>query len=137
MNVESYLFFNGFCEEALDFYKGAIGAQVHALLRMKESPEPPPPGVIPDGSEEKVMHALIQVGDTKIMASDGMCSGGTNFQGFALSLNVQDAAQAERFYNALLEGGEVKMPLGKTFWSPCFGMVCDKFGVTWMVTVAE
>jgi PhnB protein len=135
MPIEPYLFFNGRCEEAVEFYKKALGAEVLMLMRYKESPEPPPPGMMPPGWENKIMHTSLRVGNTTVMASDG-CSEGTNFQGFSLSISVANDAEAKRVFTALTDGGQVKMPLGKTFWSPCFGMVVDRFGVGWMVTVA-
>ena len=136
MPIEPYLFFNGCCEEAVEFYKKALGAEVLMMMRFKESPEPPPPGMLPAGFENKIMHCSFQVGQTTVMASDGRCTGQTNFQGFSLSLTAADEADAKRKFAALAEGGQVHMPLGKTFWSPCFGMVADRFGVGWMVTVA-
>ena len=135
MAIEPYLFFNGHCEEAIEFYKNALGAEVLMLMRYKESPEPPPPGMVPAGWDNKVMHASLRVGNANLMASDG-CSDGVNFQGFSLSLTATDEADARRKFSALAEGGQVRMPLTKTFWSPCFGMVADRFGVGWMVTVA-
>lgn len=135
MPIEPYLFFNGRCDEAIEFYRGAIGAEVLLLMRYKEAPEPPPPGMLPPGSENKVMHATLRVGDANLMASDGRCSGQLAFQGFCLSLARADAAEAERTFAALAHGGQVTMPLAPTFWSPLFGMVTDRFGVGWMVTV--
>jgi PhnB protein len=135
MPIQPYLFFEGRCEEALAFYRGALGAKVTMLLRVKDSPEPPPPGMMPPGSENKVMHAAFTVGDATLMASDGRCQGPPNFQGFSLSLNAKDEAEADRLFSALAEGGEVRMPLGKTFFSPSFGVVADRFGVPWMVIV--
>jgi PhnB protein len=135
MRVEAYLFFNGRCGEAIEFYKKALGAEVLMLMRYKESPEPPPPGMVPPGWENKIMHTSLRIGNTTVMASDG-CSEGTNFQGFSLSISVANDAEAERAFTALADGGQVKMPLTKTFWSPRFGMVADRFGVGWMVTVA-
>jgi PhnB protein len=135
MLVQPYLFFDGRCEEALDFYRDALGAEVTMLMRFKESPEAPPPRTVPPGSEDKVMHAAFTVGDTLIMASDGGCSSQTEFKGFSLSITVDDEAAAGRVFNALANGGQVQMPLGKTFFSPCFGMVADRFGVGWMVIV--
>jgi PhnB protein len=135
MQVQPYLFFEGRCEEALDFYRQALDAQVDMLMRFKESPEAPPPGAVAPGSEEKVMHASFRVGDSTLMASDGGCSGRSGFQGITLSLSLADAADAERRFAALADGGEVQMPLGPTFWSPAFGMVVDRFGVSWMVNV--
>jgi PhnB protein len=134
MKLEPYLFFNGRCEEAIDFYKKALGAEVTMLMRMNEAPDPPPPGAIPAGFENKVMHANLRVGSTMFMVSDGNSNMQPSFNGFCLSLGVADAAEAERTFSALLQdGGKVTMPLGKTFWSPAFGMVEDKFGVGWMV----
>jgi PhnB protein len=136
MLVQSYLFFDGRAEEAVDFYRKAIGAEVTMLMRFKDSPDPPPPGMVPPGSESKVMHMSFRVGDTEVMGSDGRCQGKPDFQGFSLSLSVADEADAKRKFAALGEGGQVQMPLGKTFFSPCFGMVADRFGVSWMV-IAE
>jgi PhnB protein len=133
MIVQSYLFFDGRCDEALDFYRRTLGAEVTGLLRFKDSPDPQMcmPGVDPD----KVMHAAFRIGDTTIMASDGQCKGEAKFQGFSLVLNLRSEADAERLFKALSEGGQVQMPLGKTFFAPAFGMVADRFGVSWMVIV--
>jgi PhnB protein len=136
MQVQPYLLFNGRCEEAVDFYKKTLGAEVMMLMRFKDSPEPPQPGMIPPGSENKIMHTSLRIGDTMVMASDGRCEGGSSFQGFSLSLTVANEAEARRTFAALGEGGQVQMPLSKTFWSPCFGMLSDRFGVGWMVSVA-
>lgn len=135
MIVEPYLFFEGRCEEAMAFYTKAVGAKVEALMRYGESPEPPPPGMVPPGSQNKVMHALFRIGDSAIMGSDGNCSGKTTFGGFSLTLTVANEAEAKEKFAALSEGGSVTMPLGKTFFSPSFGMLTDKFGVGWMVIV--
>lgn len=137
MRVTPYLFFDGRCEEAVQFYQHVFGAQVDMLMRNRDNPEPPPPGMLPPGSEDKVLHCSFRIGDTSVMASDGRCQGGTPFQGFALSVAPTDPAVAEKFFTALAEGGQVQMPLAKTFWSPCFGMVTDRFGVLWMLTVAS
>ncbi len=134
MLVQPYLFFDGHCEEAIEFYKRVIGAKVEMLMRFKECPDPQP-GMIPAGAENKVMHACVRVGDTQVMASDGHCGGKESFQGFSLSLTVANEAEAKRVFTALSEGGEVRMPLGKTFFSPSFGMLADRFGVGWMVIV--
>jgi PhnB protein len=133
MLVQPYLFFDGNCEEAIDFYRQAIDAKLMMMMRFDESPEPAQPGMVPPGSEKKIMHAAFHVGESLIMASDGGCSGQAKFDGFSLSITVPDAATAERLFNALAEGGQVRMPIGKTFWSPLFGMVQDRFGVGWMV----
>jgi PhnB protein len=136
MQVQPYLFFDGRCDEALEFYRGALGAEVTMLMRFKDSPDPHPPGVLPPGAEDKVMHTSFRIGETTLLASDGHCLGKTSFQGFSLSLTVPDEAQAERLFSALSDGGQVQMPLAKTFWSPRFGMVADRFGVSWMVYVS-
>lgn len=136
MEVQPYLFFEGRCEEAIEFYRSTLGAEVTMIMRYSESPEPPGPGMIPPGSENKVMHASFRIGDTTVMASDGMCSGKPGFQGFSLSISAKDDGEAERLFAALAEGGQVQMPLGKTFFSSSFGMVADRFGVGWMVVTA-
>jgi len=135
MQIEPYLFFEGRCEEAVEFYRKALGAEVTMLMRYKDSPEPPPPGMVPPGSENKVMHASLRIGDATVMASDGSCKGKPSFQGFSLSITVPDEARAEKLFAALADGGQVQMPLAKTFWSPRFGMVADRFGVGWMINV--
>jgi PhnB protein len=137
MQVQPYLFFDGRCEEALEFYRKALGAEVTMLMRFKESPEPHQPGMIPPGAENKVMHASFRLGEATVMASDGHCQGKPSFQGFSLSLTVPDEPRADKLFSALAEGGRVEMPLMKTFWSPRFGMVVDRFGVMWMVGVAH
>ncbi len=134
--VQSYLFFNGNCEEAVEFYRKVIGAEVEMMLRFKESPEPHPPGMVPPGFENKIMHCSFRIGETTVMASDGCSSDKPKFEGFSLSLTVPNKAEADRAFAALAEGGQVQMPLAKTFWSPCFGMVVDRFGVGWMISVA-
>lgn len=137
MKIEPYLFFNGRAEEAAEFYSSALGAEVVALMRMRDSPEPQP-DTLPPGSEDKVMHMNLKIGDTMIMGSDGCCAGeAAVFQGFSLSITVANEAEADRVFNALADGGQVQMPLAKTFWSPRFGMVVDRFGVGWMVIVLE
>lgn len=132
--IQPYLFFDGKCEEAIEFYRRALGAQLNMQMRYKESPEPPPPGCGPvDGN--KIMHAQFQIGGTVIMASDGRATNQPKFEGFALSLIRDSEAEVERAFNALAEGGQVEMPLAKTFFSARFGMVVDRFGVMWMVLV--
>lgn len=136
MQVQSYLFFNGSCEAAIEFYRKALGAEVLMLMRNSESPEPAPPGMLPPGSENKIMHASFRIGETTLMASDGHCSGQTEFKGFSLSLTVASVAEADRSFAALADGGQVQMPLTRTFWSPRFGMLTDRFGVGWMINLA-
>lgn len=132
--VQPYLFFGGRCEEAIEFYRTAIGAQVEVKMLFKDSPQPVPPGVLQAGFESKVMHASFRIGGTTLMASDG-CKEGSSFSGFSLSLSVPTEAEAERAFAALAEGGKVTMPLAKTFWSPRYGMLTDRFGIDWMVIV--
>ena len=132
MQVQPYLFFDGRCEEALEFYRAKLGARVEMLMRFKENPEPMP-GKAPPG--DKVMHACVRIGDTAIMASDGYCAGKPSFQGFSLSLTVPSVAEGEKLMKKLADGGQVTMPFGKTFWAEGFGMVQDRFGVGWMINV--
>ena len=132
MNLQPYLFFDGKCEEALDFYKQTLGAEPKMLMRFKNAPDQ---SMITPGAEEKVMHAQVQIGDTTVLMSDGRCLGKPNFQGFALTINAKSEAEADKMFGALSEGGQVTMPLAKTFFSPRFGMLTDKFGVGWMVLV--
>jgi PhnB protein len=132
MSINAYLFFNGNCEEALNFYKAKLGANIEFLTRMSESPEPPPPDS-PPMPGDAIMHASFRIGDTMLMASDSPSKGEPNFKGFSLSISKPTEAEARSVFNALSEGGKVDLPLGKTFWSPCFGMLTDKFGVSWMV----
>jgi PhnB protein len=136
MLIQPYLFFDGRCEEAIEFYRSKLGAEVTMLMRFNEAPEPHPPGMIPPGSERKVMHSSFRIGDTTVMASDGNCKGKPSFEGFSLSLTAANIAEAERLFAVLGDGGQVQMPMNKTFFSPRFGMVADRFGVSWMVIVA-
>jgi len=133
--VQAYLFFSGNCEEAVEFYRNALGAEVEMTMRFKESPEPPPPGMVPSGWENKIMHTSFRVGQTTVMASDGCGPESAGFQGFSLSLAVASEAEADRYFDVLADGGKVTMPLNKTFWSPRFGMLTDRFGIGWMVSV--
>jgi PhnB protein len=133
MQVQPYLFFDGRCEEALEFYQKALGAKAEMLMRFKDSPEPQ---ANPAGAGDKVMHTSFRIGDTTLMASDGRCQGQPSFSGFSLSLTATDDAEAERLFVALADGGQVLMPLAKTFFSSRFGMVADRFGVPWMIVVA-
>lgn len=134
--VQPYLFFGGRCQEALEFYRAALGAQVDMLMLHKDSPEPPPPGTLQPGFENKVMHTTFRVGETTLMASDG-CNEGTTFSGFSLALSVPTEAEADRVFAALADGGQIQMPLDRTFWSSRFGMLTDRFGVRWMVSVSS
>jgi PhnB protein len=135
MQIQPYLFFNGRCEEAIEFYRKALGAEVEMIMRFKDNPDPMPPGMLAPGFENKVMHAALRIDGGVMMASDGMGAGETTFKGFSLALYATDEAGVDRKFNALAEGGSVTMPLGKTFWSPRFGMVTDRFGVGWMISV--
>ncbi len=134
-NIEPYLFFAGRCEEALEFYEKALGAKREMLMRFDEAPDPVPDGMMAPGWEKKVMHASIRIGDSVLMASDGCGPADGGFDGFRLSIAPDDEAEATQVFEALSEGGTVDMPLGKTFWSPCYGMLTDKFGIGWMVNV--
>jgi PhnB protein len=134
MQVQPYLMFNGRCEDAIEFYRKAVGAETKMLMRFKESPDPT---MISPGSENKVMHAEIRIGESTVLCSDGRCTGQLAFEGFSLTLIVANESEAERLFAKLGEGGQVQMPLTKTFFSPRFGMVADKFGVSWMIYVTQ
>lgn len=133
MQLQPYLHFDGRCAEAIEFYRTAVGAEVKMLMHFKDNPDPNMPPK--PGTEDKVMHANLQIGESTMLVSDGHCTGKTNFQGFALSLTVKNEAEAKRLFTSLSGGGEVRMPLTKTFFSPAFGMLADKFGVSWMIYV--
>ncbi len=137
MQVLPYLFFDGRCEEAANFYCSTLGAEITMLMRMKDGPEPTEEckAQIPAGSENKIMHMSLRIGEGTVHASDGRCQGKPDFKGFSLSLNPSNDAEAERLFAALAEGGQVQMPMGKTFYASRFGMVVDRFGVSWMVIV--
>jgi PhnB protein len=135
MSVQTYLQFEGHCEDAIRFYTRAIGAEVQMMMRHRESPEPAPPGMLPADSGEKIMHAAFKVGDSVLLATDGRCSGKPSFQGFSLNISAADEAEARGVFARLSDGGQVTMPLTKTFWSPAFGLLVDRFGVSWMVMV--
>src|SRR5262249_23041225 len=135
MLVQPYLNFDGRCEDAIKFYQGAVGAEVIMLMRFKDSPEPPPPSAGPAPSPDKVLHAAVKIGDSTVLASDGHCQGRESFKGFSLSLTVPDEAAADRAFRSLSQGGQVTLPLTKTFFSPKFGMLTDRFGLGWMVYV--
>ena len=140
MQVQPYLFFEGRCEEAIEFYRQALGAQVEMLMRFKDSPVPPQGSgecAPTPGTENKVMHATIRIGDSAVNASDGRCTGHPKFGGFSLSISAKDEAQARKLFAALGDGGTVTMPMSKTFFSPAFGMVTDRLGVSWMVIVPQ
>jgi PhnB protein len=133
MQIQPYLNFDGRCEEAINFYKKALGAELTGLMRYSETPDAPPPGMVAPGSENKVCHAAFRIGESTVMASDGGCRGKSDFQGITLNLSVANEAEADRAFAALAEGGKVTMPLMKTFFSPRFGMLVDRFGVSWMI----
>ena len=135
MKVQPYLFFNGRCEEAIAYYKKALGAEVLMMMRFKDNPDRPGPEAVPPALDDKIMHSCLRIGESEVMASDGMCKDDSAFQGVSLSLSVSGEAEADRLFYALAEGGQVQMPIGKTFFSPRFGMVADRFGVSWIVVV--
>jgi PhnB protein len=132
MNVQPYLFFDGKCVEALEFYKKAIAADVKTVLRWKDSPDP---SMCTPANADKVMHAHFNVGDTAILASDGHNNGAPKFEGFALTITTKSEAEADKLFGALSDGGNVTLAMTKTFFSPHFGMLADKFGVHWMIMV--
>lgn len=133
MHLQPYLMFDGRCEEAYEFYRNAVGAESTMVMRYKDAPMPSE--MTPPGSENKIMHMEFRIGDSTVLASDGYCKGEPSFQGFQLALGVADEAEAKKVFAALSDGGKVQMPLDKTFFSPCFGMLTDKFGVAWIVIV--
>ncbi len=133
--VQSYLFFEGRCEEALKFYEQAVGAKIGAVMKYKDSPDPDTAKYVPAANLDKVMHSFFMIGNTEIMASDGYAKGQPKFEGFALSIFGKDEAEVKKLFEALGAGGKVTQPIIKTFFSPAFGMVTDKFGVQWMVLV--
>jgi len=137
MKVEPYLFFEGRAEDAIEFYRRALGAEVEMLMRFGDSPEQPPPGSMPEGYEQKVMHAALRIGESRLLLSDGGCSGTVGFQGSSLSLFAPDVAEAERLFGVLADEGEVQMPMTTTFFSARFGIVADRFGVSWMIVVDD
>lgn len=132
--VQPYIFFDGKCEEALEFYKDAIGAKVDMMMRFKEAPDQ---SQMQPNTGEKVMHAAFHVGTTQVLASDGHCAGKPSFQGFGLALNAKNDAEAEKLFTAVGKGGQVLQPLTKTFFASKCGMVTDKFGIMWMVMAEE
>jgi PhnB protein len=136
MQVQPYLNFNGRCQEAIDFYRKALGAEVITCMQYKDCPEPQQ-GMMAPENKDKVMHAALKIGDTTLLASDGRCTGTSSFQGISLSLHAKSETEANRLFGALSEGGAVQMPLAKTFFSPGFGMVADRFGVNWMVIAGQ
>jgi len=135
MTIQPYLSFSGRTEEAITFYKEVFGAELQMLLRFKDSPDPIPEGQIAKGWESKIMHSSLKIGDSVVLLSDGGCSDNAGFKGFSLTYTAKDIAEADRMFAALAKGGTERMPLGKTFFSPRFGMVEDRFGVPWIVIV--
>ncbi|MFL9825058.1 VOC family protein [Rhodoplanes sp. SY1] len=133
MKVQPYLFFDGRCDEAIAYYKAVLGAESTFLMRFKDAPDQPPPGVLPADWADKVMHSELRIGETVVMVSDGRCAGQPDFQGISLSLTVDGDAEADRLFAAFADGGTVQMPIGKTFFASRFGMVADRFGVSWMI----
>lgn len=137
MHIQAYLFFEGRCEEALEFYQSALGAEINMTMRFRENPDDPAGAMFPAGAGDKIMHASMRIGETTVMLSDGRCSGSPSFGGMSLSLMVPSEAEAERVFKALSRGGQIRMPLRRTFFSPAFGMTEDPFGVGWMIYVQE
>jgi PhnB protein len=137
MRIEPYLFYDGCCEEAIDFYRDALNAELLMLMRFSDSPAPSDPAMLPPGSGDKVMHASFRIGESVVMASDGHCRGKPDFQGFSLSIGVDSEAEAKRVFDVLAAGGQVRAPLAQTFFSPAFGMLVDKFGAPWMIVAMQ
>ncbi|NBP25490.1 MAG: VOC family protein [Proteobacteria bacterium] len=135
MSLEPYLFFGGRCEEALALYREALGAEIEMLMHFRQSPQPMPPGMLPVGFEDKVMHASFRIGSARVLASDG-CEVGGKFGGFSLSVSLPDEEVVRKAFDALAMGGSVQMPLAPTFWAPLYGAVIDRFGVSWMLSLA-
>lgn len=135
VSLEPYLFFGGRCEEALALYREVLGAEVEMLMHFRQSPQPPPPGMLPAGFEDKVMHASFRIGSARVLASDG-CEVGGKFGGFSLSVSLPDEGAVRKAFDALAVGGPVQTPLAPTFWSPLYGAVIDRFGVSWMLSLA-
>ena len=135
LSITPYLIFSGRCQEALDFYRSALGATIEYVMLFNQSPDAAPLAALQPGFENKVMHATFRVGGVRIMASDGS-NDQSKFDGFRLALDVATEKEARDFFNGLANGGRVDMPLTKTFWSPCYGMVTDKFGLRWKVMVS-
>jgi PhnB protein len=133
MTFTPYLSFNGRCDEAIAFYTRAMGAKVRMLMRFSDSPEPPPPGCLPPGFENKVMHAELRIGDARLMCTDGPGAPEAGFRNVSIAVEVEDEQQVRRMFDALADGGQVTMPPGRTFWSPCFGMLTDRYGLGWMI----
>jgi PhnB protein len=132
MNIQPYLNFDGRCDDAIAFYKKAVGAEVKVMMRWKDAPDK---SMCTAENADKVMHSSVNIGEATVMMSDGRHTGHPEFKGISLSLIAKDPAEAETLFKALGDGGQVQMPMSKTFFSPAFGMVADKFGVTWMVVV--
>jgi PhnB protein len=137
MQVTPYLYFNGRCEEALSFYQQTIGARVECQMRFSDCPGELDPNMVPPGTEHRIMHAAFKLGETTIFAADGCASAEMKPAGFGLSLQTPDVAEAEQLFNALAWEGEVRMAMTKTFFSPSFGIVVDKFGVNWLIYVPQ
>ena len=135
MQLTPYLFFDGKCAEAIDFYKSAIGADIVFMMQYKDAPEPLPEGMNSPELQDCVMHASFKIGDSEVMASDAPPGNHKGHNGFSLSITVADENEAKKTFAAMSDGGKVQMPLGPTFFSPCFGTLVDKFGVEWMVYV--
>src|SRR5215469_15556366 len=134
MQVQPYLFFDGRADEAIEFYKKAVSATPKMLMRFKDAPDQ---SMVTPQSKDKVMHAAVDIGDTTVLISDGECAGNTNFKGFALAYSARTEAEADKIFGALSDGGQVRMPLAKTFFAKSFGMLTDKFGVGWMILVPQ
>ena len=134
MHINPYLIFDGRCEEAFRFYEKCFKGKIIAMLTHKGTPAE---AHVPAAWIDKILHARLDIGDQVLMASDAPPGRYEKPAGFSVSLQVKDPAEAERLFNALAEKGEIRMPLEKTFWSPRFGMLVDRFGIPWMINCEE
>ncbi len=135
MKIEPFLFFDGQAEEAIGFYQQALGAKLESLMRYAECPDPIPPEYMPAGGPKSVLHSTISIHGARLMLADGVPQDGVGFRGFSLSLQYATEEPAQQAFAALAEAGDVIMPIGKTFFSSCYGIVSDRYGVRWMVMI--
>jgi PhnB protein len=133
MQLNSYLMFDGRCEEAFQFYTQVLGGKIEAIMKHTGTPAEQH---APPEWRDKILHACLNVGGTKLMGSDMPPDSYEEPKGSFVNINVEDPAAAERIFHALEEGGAVRMPIAKTFFAERFGMVVDRFGVAWMVHCA-
>jgi len=133
MNVQTYLFFDGRCEEAIEFYKAVFGADLLYSMRFREGP----PNLVTAENEEKIFHATMRFGETVINLSDDLKQERGSFGGFAILAHLDNDASAEEAFESLQEGGRVGMPIQEVFWASRYGIVTDRFGVTWKIQAGQ